>query len=116
MLPPINTSGIGSARLLPVVESRLQGVFPGQSARAAVGQATRPRVTLENSQNHACLSSQHALFDDRLEAADVGFDAEVRLERLTLGMEDVHPVATAWGDAECRGLGVEIDGALKRLV
>ena len=47
--------------------------------------------------------------DDRLEAADVGLDTEIGLLRMPLGVEDVHLIDIAGGDAQLGGLGVEVD-------
>src|SRR5688500_10569898 len=56
------------------------------------------------------------LHDYRLEASDVGFDAEVRLVGVTLGVKNVHLVGAARPDAEVRGLRVEVDGGGDRQV
>src|SRR5690349_9839620 len=46
------------------------------------------------------------------EAVDVGLDAEVRRVGVALGVEDVHGIGLALGDAELGGGRVEADGAV----
>src|SRR5687767_7925483 len=89
----------------------------GQRRRSLNGLAAPPQLKLQKlAPLDPKKRSRRLLHDDGLKTTNVGFDAEVRLVRVPLGVKDIHLVGATGRDAELSRLLVEIDGGGDRHV